>query len=61
MIFYFKKNITGNQVSVSRNDLSKGMYIFRLSNENKSYFGKFVIKQKIKGIYVSLFRQPYSI
>jgi len=39
-----QQNIRGNQVTVYRNDLSKGMYIFRLSKENKSYFGKFVVE-----------------
>jgi len=39
-----QQNIRGNQVTVYRNDLSKGMYIFRLSNEGTSYFGKFVVE-----------------
>jgi len=38
-----QNNVTGNKVTVYRNDLSKGMYIFRLSNEGTSYFGKFVV------------------
>lgn len=38
-----QKNITENQVTVHRNDISKGMYMFRLSNAKSSYVGKIVI------------------
>jgi len=39
-----KNNITGNNVTVYRSDLNKGMYIFRLKSESKDYFGKFVVE-----------------
>ncbi|MDD3878245.1 MAG: YCF48-related protein [Bacteroidales bacterium] len=41
-----KENITNNFVHLSGSELSKGMYFFRLKNEVKCYFGKFVVDKK---------------
>ncbi|MDD3878244.1 MAG: T9SS type A sorting domain-containing protein [Bacteroidales bacterium] len=43
LIVQKQNDISGNQVTVSVSELSKGMYVFRLKNEEKCYFGKFVV------------------